>query len=192
MDNPFPHQLRALELIRDGLKGQAYFVETIFNPWNVAEKLSSPRDVMALKEQNPQRLLAALEAVAESQARHAKKALATGAAGIFLAIANAQDGFMPREEYVKFSQPFDRMILDAVAGAALNTLHLHGDKVYLDLFYQGWPAAVMNYSSFGTGVGIAEVRSKYSGVIMAGLDEVNYRKLTPEQLKQQAAAARQA
>jgi hypothetical protein len=32
VNSPFPEQLRALELIRDGLRGQAYFVETIFNP----------------------------------------------------------------------------------------------------------------------------------------------------------------
>jgi len=47
--NPFPSQIRALELIRDGLKGGAYFVETIFNPWNVAEKLSSAEEVQRLK-----------------------------------------------------------------------------------------------------------------------------------------------
>jgi uroporphyrinogen decarboxylase len=29
--NPFPDQIRALEKIRDGLNGDAYFVETIFN-----------------------------------------------------------------------------------------------------------------------------------------------------------------
>src|ERR1700676_347133 len=31
-DNPFPQQIRALELIRDGAGSDAYFVETIFNP----------------------------------------------------------------------------------------------------------------------------------------------------------------
>src|ERR1035437_2807823 len=45
-ENPYPQQIRALELIRNGLGGQAHFVETIFNPWNVAEKLSSPREVL--------------------------------------------------------------------------------------------------------------------------------------------------
>src|SRR5215831_17927875 len=31
--NPFPEQIRALQIIRDGLGGEAYFVETLFNPW---------------------------------------------------------------------------------------------------------------------------------------------------------------
>src|SRR6266849_6784262 len=66
--NPFPQQIRALELIRDGLKGQAYFVETLFNPWYVAEKLSSKEAVLRLKQEKPQALLDALGAIANSEA----------------------------------------------------------------------------------------------------------------------------
>src|ERR1022692_2986926 len=62
VNNPFPEQLRALEPIRERLRGQAYFVETIFNPWNVAEKMSSPEEVLRLKQENPKALEAALEA----------------------------------------------------------------------------------------------------------------------------------
>jgi uroporphyrinogen decarboxylase len=188
-DNPFPEQIRALEIIRDGLAGSAYFVETIFNPWNVAEKLSSKEAVLQLKAENPQALLEALEAIAESEANHAKKALITGAAGIFLAIANAQEGILSPADYAKFSQPFDRLILDAVSAAPLNTLHLHGDKVYLDRFLDGWPAAAINYSAHGTGLSIGHVRARYPGLIIAGLDERNFRKLTEAELRAQWQAA---
>jgi hypothetical protein len=58
VNNPFPEQLRALELIRDGLRGHACFVETIFNPWNVAEKMSSPEEVLRLKQDSPKALAA--------------------------------------------------------------------------------------------------------------------------------------
>jgi uroporphyrinogen decarboxylase len=190
--NPFPEQLRALEGIRDGLKGQAYFIETIFNPWNVAEKLSSKEEVIRLKQQEPRALLEALQAIAESEANHARKAIAAGASGIFLAIANAQHGILTEDEYAKFSEPFDRLILERVSAAPLNTLHLHGDKVYLDRFLRSWPAAVINYSAHGTGVSIAEMRKKYSGVIMGGLDEVNFRTLDEGALRKQYEAARSA
>lgn len=191
--NPFPEQIRALELIRDGLDGKAYFLETIFNPWKVAENLSSPAEVMRLKRDHPRILLTALEAIAESEAQHAQKAVASGAAGIFLAIANAQTGILTRAEYTRFSEPFDKLILSAVAGAPLNTLHLHGEKVYVDHFFaKGWAARAVNYSSFGTGIGVAHVRPKYPGVIMAGIDEVHFRNLSGEQLEQQAKTARSA
>jgi uroporphyrinogen decarboxylase len=190
--NPFPSQIKALELIRDGLGGRAHFIETIFNPWNQATKIASKDEVTRMKTENPQRLLDTLRAIAQSEANHARLAVKAGASGIFLAIDNAQDGILTREEYRKFSEPFDRMVLDAVKDAPLNTLHLHGDKVYLDLFYTGWPAAAANYSSHGTGVTLADFSKRWRGVVMGGLDERNFRKLSPADLKRQWDDARRA
>jgi uroporphyrinogen decarboxylase len=188
--NPFPAQIAALEKIRAEAGG--YFVETIFNPWNVAEKLSSPQAVKQLMADEPQRLLDALEAIAKSEAAHAKKAVAAGAAGVFLAVANAQAGILTEAEYQKFSEPFDRMVLDAVPSARLNILHAHGDKVYLDRFLKGWPVAVVNYSLHGTGIPLAEARKKSGLVLMGGIDERSYHRAAPEAVKQQIAAARAA
>jgi uroporphyrinogen decarboxylase len=188
--SPYPEQLQALELIRDGLGGSAHFVETIFNPWNVAEKLSSAEEVRRMQKEEPKRLLSALEVIAESEANHAKKAIAAGASGIFLAIANAQDGIMTKDEYDKFSAPFDKLILGAVPNAPLNTIHMHGDKA--QFFYTNWPARVINYSAHGTRLRVGEFRKSYAGVIMGGIDEVNYRTLTPAQLTRQIDEARRA
>ena len=118
LDDPFPLQIQALTAIRDGLQRSAHFVETIFNPWNVAEKLSSPEAVRQLKAEQPQRLLDALDAIAKSEATHARRAMNAGASGIFLATANAQPHILSREDYARFSAPFDRMVLDAVKDAA--------------------------------------------------------------------------
>jgi uroporphyrinogen decarboxylase len=182
---PFPEQLRALQLIAKGLGGRAHAVETIFNPWNIAEKLSSPADVQALKRDNPTALLEALQAIAESEAAHARKAVGAGASGIFLAIANARPAILAADEYAKFSEPFDKFVLEAVQSAPLNILHLHGDDVYLDRFVSGWPAAAINYSTHGTGISIAEVRGKYPGVLMGGIDERNYRTLAAGDMRLQ-------
>jgi uroporphyrinogen decarboxylase len=188
--NPFPAQIQALNAIGQNLGRRAYFVETIFNPWRVAENLSSAQEVVRLKEEHPQRLLDALEVITKSEANHARRAMAAGASGIFLAIANAQDGILSQEDYAKFSEPFDKLIFKAVADAPLNTLHLHGDKVYLDRFYKGWTASIINYSVHGTHVPISRVREQYSGVLMAGLDEVRFRSLSDEDVRSQSASAR--
>jgi uroporphyrinogen decarboxylase len=190
--NPFPKQIRALGLIRDGLGGKAYFVETIFNPWNVAEKLSSKEAVLALMHEQPQKLLDALDVIARAEASHAKRSVDEGAAGVFLAIANAQTDILTQDEYARFSEPFDKMVLQGALGAPLNVLHLHGDKVYLDRFYEKWPVAGINYSMHGTGVPIAAVRKKYSDVILGGVDETKYRQLTALDLKRQWIEARSA
>ena len=183
--NPFPPQIRALEMIRDAVSKDAYFVETVFNPWNVAEKLSSKEEVLRLKNEEPQRLLDALDAIARSEANHARQAIEAGASGIFLAIANAQEGILSEADYGKFSEPFDRMVLAAVRGARLNTLHLHGDKVYLQRFLKGWPAEVINYSEAATKVPIEFVRKQYSGTLMGGIDEVKFRKLSKNDLRKE-------
>jgi uroporphyrinogen decarboxylase len=189
--DPFPEQIKALEIIRDSLNGSAHFVETIFNPWNVAEKLSSKDEVLKLKATRPQALLDALEVIAKSEANHARLAVAKGASGIFLAVANAQEGVLSRVDYAKFSEPFDRMILDAVKPAPLNILHAHGDKVYLDLFWKGWPVTVLHHSTHGTGVSMAEARRSYAGVLMGGWDERAFRKLDRPALKRQWMQARE-
>ncbi len=190
--NPFPEQIRALEILRDSLGNRNYFIETIFNSYKVAEKLSSEQEVRRLKDEKPQALLDALEAINKSQINHARRAIAAGAAGIFLAIANADESVLSRADYRKFSEPFDKALLEAVRQAPLNTLHLHGDKVYLDLFYKGWLAGVFHYSAHGTRVSIAEVRRRYSGVVMGGLDERNYRRLSEADLKEQWLTAQKA
>jgi uroporphyrinogen decarboxylase len=189
--DPFAPQVQALKLIRDGLDQRAYFIETIFNSWNVAEKLSSKEDVLKLKSEKPQALLDALDVITQSQINHAKKALATGAAGIFLAVANANSKSLAKEDYVRFSLPFDKKILEAVSGAKLNVLHLHVDREYLDLF-RSVPAAVVNYSAHVTGIPLEDARKLYSSVIMGGIDERDYRNLTEAQIESQWKSAQRA
>lgn len=186
--NPFPAQIDALAAIRK--TADTYFVETIFNPWNVAEKLSSKQEVAKMMTESPKQLLSALEVIAQSEANHARRAIETGAAGIFLAIANADSTVMTREQYRQFSEPFDRLILNSVNTARLNVLHIHGAKVYLDFFNDRWPAAVLNYSSVATGIPISAARKQFSRVVMGGIDENNYPKLELKQLKSQYESAR--
>lgn len=188
--NPFAPQIQALEKIRSALGGSAHFVETIFSNWTVAEKLSSKDEVKRLKAEQPQKLLDALEVIAKSQANHARRALSAGASGIFYAIAHADKSVATMEEYKKFGEPFDRITLNAVRSAKLNVLHLHGNGVYLDNFVAGWPAALINYSVKGTGVPIADLRKKYAGVLMGGIDEAGYRTLSVDQLRAQSELAR--
>lgn len=191
LENPFAPQIRALELIREGVGGDAYFVETLFNPWNVAEKLSSPQDVQWLKQENPKALADALETIARSEANHARKAIAAGASGIFLAIANAQPEILSEEEYTRWSEPYDRLVLDAVKDEPLNILHLHGDHVYLNYFTKPWPARAINYSVQGTGVPFLELRKSFKGTLVGGLDEKNFRTLDENELKAEWRRAQQ-
>ncbi len=190
--NPFPEQIRALELVRDGLKGSAYIVETIFNPWNVAQKLSSKEEVLRLKQENPRALLNALDVITQSEIHHTRRAMAAGAAGVLYSVANADAQEMSPADYQKFSRPFDKRFLEGVAGAKLNILHLHVEPPYLSQFLD-FNAPIINYSLQVSGIPMAEVRRRFpSWVIAGGIDEVNYRTLTVEDLRKQWQAASRA
>ncbi len=191
LENPFPEQITALEIINRELAGSAHFIETIFNPYNVAGKLSSPEEASRMKDEEPGKLLEALEIITECECSHARKAIAAGASGVFLAIANADESVLTRAEYAQFSEPFDKKILAAAAGAPMNTMHLHGDDVYLDTFYSGWDATVFHYAAHATGVPISEVRRNYGGVIMGGWDFKNILALSEADLRRQREEARE-
>lgn len=190
--NPFPDQIQALTLIREGLGGKFDYIETVFNSWTVAQKLSSKEDLLALKEKNPTAVLHALDIITRSQIEHAKRALAQGASGILYAVANANEKELSVADYEKFSEPFDRQFLKAIEGAKFNILHVHVEEPYLAKV-AALPAPVFNYSEVVSKIPIAEVRKKYPGrVIAGGIDEVKYTSLSEEDLKTQWKAAQAA
>jgi len=190
--NPFPHQIHALELVRDGLQGNAYMIETVFNPWNVAQKLSSKEEVLRLKENNARALMDALDVITQSEIAHAKRAMAAGAAGILFSIANANSQELSVADYEKFSRPFDRRFLEGVSAARMNFMHLHLEPAYLSQFH-GFTAPVINYSLHVSGVPIAEVRRQFpASAVAGGIDEVRYRTLAPADLRRQWQAASEA
>jgi uroporphyrinogen decarboxylase len=177
LDNPFPDQIRALELINSGLNGDAYILETAFNPWQVAVKLSSKEEVLRLQQENPQRLLDALDVLTQSHINHAKRAFAAGASGILFSIANAKREELSPADYARFSAPFDKRFFEATAGAKLNFLHLHWENEYVDQFV-GFNAPVVNWSVQTSGVQVSTVRGKFSQTIATGIDEVKYKDLS--------------
>src|SRR5207247_5489613 len=91
--------------------------------------------------------------------------------------------FRPRTTYDS-SAPFDKRILQAISGARLNILHLHVEPSHIDLF-RDFPATAINYSVHVSSIPVADVRRRYGNVIMGGIDEVNYRKLTVAEIKAQ-------
>jgi uroporphyrinogen decarboxylase len=171
LKNPFPEQVKALRLINKELKGQALFVETIFQSWNVAEKLSSKKDLTQLKENDPKLFKKVLRAISESQANHARLALDAGAAGIFLAVSAADQFVTDPQDYTKMGREADLIILDAVKEKGLlNILHAHGKKPHWDTLVT-YPVQAMSYSVHGTGVGLTDARRRFTGTLMGGLNE---------------------
>lgn len=111
-------------------------------------------------------------------------AFAAGASGILFSIANANRAELSPADYAKLSAPFDKRFFAATASAKLNFLHLHWENEYVDQFVE-FQAPVINWSVQSSGVSVSTVRSKFPQTIATGIDEKNYKDLSPEQIRNQ-------
>lgn len=208
LDSPFPDQLATLELVRDGLSGDAYFVDTIYGPYMTAMILfqAQPqfaglgkseevqaRQIQSLHEfqqQNPDAWHGALEAITQSTINHIRHAKAIGTSGTLVSIFNAESKFGSVEDYERFTRPYDKRVFDALADTKLTILHLHYlERPYLDQF-KDFNAPVIQYSEKTSGIPISELRKHYSQTIAGGVDEIDYQKLSVAEMRQQWTEAR--
>lgn len=184
----FGEQLAALRIIQRRKNDDAPMVDTVFNVFAYAQKISQQQLLNHLR-QNPDAVRVGLERIAQSLAGYAKKLVEEGI-GVYLAVAGASADLATPEEYARYFLPFDEMVLDSAQGASVNVLHIHGENIYFDLLLPlASKAHVLSWSNRITAPSIPEARLKYTGCIMAGVDEVNIKSLTAEQVKAQVREA---
>jgi uroporphyrinogen decarboxylase len=189
-DTPLGTQLQALERIAARVKGQALFLDTVFNAWNTLRRNLVREALPGLMERHPDAVEAALRVVNANLIQYARAALERGAAGIFLSVP-ASEEFLTREQYERFMRPFDLELLAALAGRGeMHVLHAHGEKLFLDRLLE-YPVHVLSWADLNGGPSIAEMRGRFHGTLMAGLDHVNFAYVSPAVLRRQVAAARQ-
>jgi uroporphyrinogen decarboxylase len=208
LESPFPEQLATLKLVRDGLNGDAYFIDTIYGPYMTAMILfqSQPqfaslgkseevqdeqiKSLHAFQQQNPDAWHGALEAITQSTINHIRHIKDIGASGALVSIFNAESKFGSVADYERYTRPYDKRVLDALADTKLSVLHLHYlERPYLDQF-KDFNAPVIQYSVKTSGIPIAEVRKQYSQPIAGGVDEIDYEKLTTAEMRKQWREAR--
>ena len=168
-------QLDALRLIRDGLRGEAYFVQTIFSPLSVAKYLvgNRPEPVKQAIAEYPDALKAALEVITRTFATYATATLATGASGIFFATTGwASADALSEDEYTEFGVEYDLRVLDAVTGKApFNVLHNCGDHIYFDLL-ASYPVHAISWAATLPGnPTLAEGKLRTASAVMGGVSE---------------------
>jgi uroporphyrinogen decarboxylase len=209
LDAPFPEQLTTLKIVRDGLNGDAYFIDTIYGPYMTAmilfrsqpEFASLPKSedggdkvLKAIHEfqlSNPEGWHTALEAITESTLNHIRLIKDLGASGALAGIFNAANKFGAVEDYQRLSRPYDKRVFDALADTKLSFLHLHNlERPYLGLFKDS-NLPVVQYSLKTSGIPISELRKHFSQTIAGGVDEVDYEKLSTAELRKQWIAARE-
>ena len=132
----------------------------------------------------------ALEAIAETLVRFAALALREGVSGIFYSIQAASRRVHTEDEYAEFGEPYDRRVLESVAGRSILTVvHCHGDRLMFDRLAR-LPGHAWNWDDRAAGPSLAEGKAVVSGAVIGGLDQwKTLRDGTPEEA---AAEAREA
>lgn len=208
LENPYPEQLHTLELVRDGLHGDAYFIDTLYGPYMTAMLLLAAEpefkakaggedrtDVInhihTFQRENTADWDAMMEAITQSTINHIRRSRAIGTSGTLVSIFNATSKFGSVEDYEKHSRPYDKRVLAALEDTPLTLLHLHTlERPFLGQF-EDFQAPVVNYSVKTSGIPISEVRKTYKQPIAGGVDEVDFDKLTVEQIRKQWRLARE-
>jgi len=208
-DSPYPKQLETLELVRNGLNGDVYFIDTLFGPYFTAQlllgaepeyadrKLSESQVLVetsaglgAFQKRNPQAWHDMMGAITESTINHINKAKKIGTSGALVSIMNATAKFNSIEDYEQYSRPYDKRIMDALSDSRLTMLHLHFlDESFIPQF-RDLKAPVINYSVKTSGIPMTTMRANFTQTLAGGVDEIDYESLTVPEIRRQWTTAR--
>jgi uroporphyrinogen decarboxylase len=168
-------QLEALRLIRDGLAGEAYFIQTIFSPLSIAKYLvgNDSAPVKAAMSDNPDALRAALDVITETFITYSLASLEAGASGIFFATTGwATQDTLSEEEYRRWGREYDLGVVEAVKDRApFNVLHNCGAGIYFDLLAD-YPVHAISWAATLPGnPSLADGLARTQKAVMGGISE---------------------
>ncbi len=161
--------------------GDAPVVPTLFSPLSLARKLSGTRLPVDLRER-PDAVKDALEAITETVIRFTDLALTEGVSGIFYSIQAASRSVSSEDVYAEFGEPYDRRILESVAGRSILTIvHCHGDQLMFERLAR-LPGHAWNWDDRATPPSLADGKTYAPGAVIGGLHQwKTLRDGTPEQ-----------
>ena len=163
-------QLKAIKLIGQALDGKAYFIDTLFDPWQCLLKSLAGEHLLDLAITEPEALHQALDVVADNLISYSRKSLSLGASGIFLSMLTSQNT-LDRELFLTFAKPAAMKVLTAIKDLGwMNVAHLHGAGIYIDDLLD-FPVQVLSWEDRKPGnPSLAEVKGRWPGVVMGGVD----------------------
>ena len=167
-------QLQALRLIGKELKGQAYFIHTIFSPLSVAKYLvgNDFAPVQTSIADNPEALRQGLEVITKTFIDYIQATLEAGASGIFYATTGwASTDKLTADQYRAFGIDYDQQVMEAFGKAPFNVLHNCGDHILFDLLAD-YPVQAISWAATLPGSpNLAEGKTRTRRAVMGGISE---------------------
>ena len=164
-------QFKALKYINAELRGKAYFIDTVFDPWQSLRRNMAGENIEALMAAEPDAMLAALDVIADNLIAYCQRSLEIGTAGIFMSLYAGKD-LISRENFLRFVKPPAMRVFSAISGLGkMNTAHIHGE----DLFFEDvldFPVNIFNWWDRGPkGPSLQWVKERISGCVMGGINQ---------------------
>src|SRR4029077_1301801 len=113
-------------------------------------------------------LESALDAITETLAQYAKACVQHGADGIFLATTLARKDKLSTEECRRFERKYALPILQGVAQSPFNVMHVCGDNVFFEEFFD-YPVAAFSWAATPGNPSLSEVHRRTGRAAMGGL-----------------------
>jgi uroporphyrinogen decarboxylase len=163
-------QLSAIRIVAKRLRGKAYFIDTVFDPWQSLQRSIAGEHLPNLVETAPAELKKALDVAADNLIAYCRKSLNLGASGIFMSVLGSESQ-LQRGLFLEFAKPAAMKVFEAIKDlGAMNTAHIHGKKIYIDDVLD-FPVAIMSWEDRVDGnPSLAEMKSKWPGIVMGGID----------------------
>jgi uroporphyrinogen decarboxylase len=167
---PWKEQLKAVRAITKDLKKKAYFIDTVFDPWQTLRRNVCGEHLPALAKENPRQLTKALNQVTDTLIDYCRRSIQGGSNGIFLSILASKEG-IDRKLFLNFAKPAAMRLLNAIKLLApMNVVHLHGEKIFLNDVLD-FPVPIISYEDRLPGnPKIEEMKQRFTGAVMGGID----------------------
>lgn len=144
-DEGFAGVLEGVAGITERLGPEVPSVVTVFCPF-ATFNYATGKQAEELIRTEPAASEAALGAISESLIAFGKACLERGAWGVYFAAQGGETGRLTPEEHARFVERFDRAVLDGLAAAPFNFLHVCGDGLRLDPYWT-YPVACINWAA---------------------------------------------
>lgn len=163
-------QLAALRLIRAAVGPDVPIIWTVFAPPMILPMLAQGgRDhALGFLRTAPRESAHAFDAMAETLREYARLCLEAGADGLFYATNVAARGLLTAAECRRWQRPWDLRILEAVARAPFNLLHVCGADIQLDEFAD-YPVSALSFAQAPGNPTLAEARARTGRAVVGGL-----------------------
>ena len=177
-------QLKAIRIIGKELKKKAYFIDTVFDPWQSLQRNVCGEHMPMLAKNHPRELTKALNVVAENLIAYCRRSIQNGSSGIFMSVLASKEQ-IDKKYYLQFAKPAAMRVFKALKGLApMNVAHIHGDKIFAGDVLD-FPVPILSWEDrLSTNPPLEAMKRKFPGIVMGGIDNNKVTRKTRAFIKQ--------